>query len=265
MIDAIAALDPALRLQHRFLQKGCDAPEILRQVDAYLDAYCEANGITPAQAQASIAKFTTRYQSDLADFAKTGRYPKDRPPDGFRLSRVEYDLFLIASMLFTRHRFAIAKFLAAQQRASRRRAFIGVGSGIELALVPAAPGKTEAFDLSVPDFARRWFPQVVFHEQPFGGPPAVYDTVYAIEMLEHVDFPERLVQDIHLNLAEGGVLVCSIAHNVPQFDHTVNMSGTEFEKNVGAFFEIKGKCIVQHAYRMTKVDAHNILYVLKKK
>jgi len=265
MIDAIAQHNPPLRLQHRFLKKSCRSPRVLEAVAAYLAAYCDHGGISAAETSAAIDKFVARYQRDLTAFQKTGRYPRELGQDDFDLSRTEYDLFLIASMLFTRHRFRIAELLAGQEPSRAAAAFIGVGSGVELALAPRARHSV-AFDLSVSDFVRGRFPGVVFQERHFtGGQEAAYDVVYAIELLEHLDDPQALLRDVHAALVPGGTFVCTIAVNVPQFDHALNMEAGAFEAAVSELFAVRYMERIPHDYRMSGIDAENVMYHLERK
>ena len=263
MFENVAEYSAALKLQCRFLRKKAD-PDFWVAIDDFLEKYCSFYNISAEEAARSIEKFNERYQADIGQFLRTGKYPYEIGDMDFELTRQEYDLFLISSMMFTGHRHAIGKWLYDLNISEGNKAFIGVGSGLELKLV-GATGEVTAFDLSISEFARKSFSHVSFVEDYFVAEEKSLDVVYAIEILEHVRDPFDLVATVATALKPGGIFYCSIAVNIPQFDHLLNMNDREFEKQICSLFTIEEKVPVPHDYRLDDVGAHNILYALKKK
>jgi SAM-dependent methyltransferase len=105
-----------------------------------------------------------------------------------------------------------------------------------------------------------------FHRKAFERGAGRFDTVLAIELLEHVPEPYRLLEDCHDALEHGGRVVATTATNIPQFDHVFNFtSDDDFEDRTRRLgFEIDRKLSLVHAATFLDIGARNTFYVLRK-
>ncbi len=51
-----------------------------------------------------------------------------------------------------------------------------------------------------------------------------YDTIFAIELLEHLENPYEIMESFGRSLKKDGRLIITTARNVPQFDHLFNFT-----------------------------------------
>jgi hypothetical protein len=258
--------DRKLELDYEF---ACtDAPASARRVREvaaiFLEGYAAFNGITRDAAIASYATTIRRYATDIRAFIKTGRYPLELNPQQAPLARTDYDLFLILTILATRHRCAIMEEIS-RFPADGAALVIGVGSGIELSFI-GAPHGGDAYDLYINAYARQAFPHWRFHEELYRPGASRYRMIYAIELLEHLPDPYAFLADCHASLEPGGRLVATIAVNVPQFDHTMNFpSDDDFEARAAAVgLPVEHKRVIPHAYARTEIGARNVFYVFRR-
>jgi hypothetical protein len=264
--EQILANDRKLELDYEY---ACDGqPESARRVRAttaaYLQAYASFNNISAEMAIASYTRTVRRYSGDIRAFIESGKYPLEINSDQYELSRCDYDLFLILSILATKHRCALMEELT-KFPAKGRALVVGVGSGVELSFV-GAPDGGDAYDLYINGFARTAYPSWQFREELFRASRPRYGAVYAIELLEHLDQPYAFMADCRESLVLNGRLVVTTATNVPQFDHRVNFdSDDEFEKRAVALgLRLEHKRVVPHAYPRTHIGARNGFYVFRK-
>jgi hypothetical protein len=265
MIEELSTTNKTIGLQYRFLKNNPDYKRIQNIVDNYLIDYCKYYNIDVNKLDAYLGKFINRYQNDMNLFLETGKYPLETGMDLFDLTRIEYDLFLLSSILFTKHRFAIANNLNQLDFNVERIAFIGVGSGVEIALAGKNYLSAYAYDVTVSDFIKKKFEKVVFRERFFAKEKEKFNVVVALELLEHVVGYKDLIVDISETLVNRGAFVCTIACNVPQFDHVVNFDVNDFENFILKYFIIVKKVLIKHDYKMSQIDAKNVFYVLMKR
>src|SRR5580658_6298857 len=188
-----------------------DAPESAASVrlatSTFLEGYVAFNRISQEAAVASYMETIRRYVSDIRAFRATGKYPLEIEPKPWELGRTDYDLFLILTILVTRHRCAIMEEIM-KISLPGRPLVIGVGSGVELCFIQAPEGG-DAYDLYINSFARQAFTQWNFHEKWYSPSDRRYGAVYAIELLEHLEEPYAFVADCHKSLDTGGRLVAT--------------------------------------------------------
>ncbi len=245
-----------------------DAPETaatVRSVTAnFLEGYVAFNQISEEAAVASYMETIRHYVYDIRAFIATGKYPLEIDPNQWELGRTDYDLFLILTILVTRHRCAIMEEIV-KTATSGRPLVIGVGSGVELSFIQAPDGG-DAYDLYVNSFARQAFPQWNFHEEWYRPNGGRYGTVYAIELLEHLAEPYAFIAECHESLTPGGLFITTTASDVPQFDHRYNfVSDEDFERRVcGLGFELESKRLIPHEYPRTDIRARNVFYVFRR-
>jgi hypothetical protein len=264
--DDLLRADRKLELDYEqaLLEAPASHAAVRQTAAAYLERYAAFNNISR---EAAIATYTTtirRYANDIRALMKTGLYRLQIDSAPASLGRSDYDLFLMLTILVTKHRCALMAELA-DIPGNGRSLVIGVGCGIDLNFM-GAPSEADAFDLYINAFAREAFPRWRFREelyQPAAG--RTYDTIYAIELLEHLDQPYELLSDCRDSLAPGRPVV-TIAANVPQFDHRYNfVSDEEFEQRAGALgLVVAHKRSVPHAYARTEISARNAFYIFSR-
>jgi hypothetical protein len=255
--------DRKLELDYEF---ACmDAPESAKRVRnavaEYLEGYTVYNGISAEAAIASYMATVRSYANDIRTFVKTAKYPLELEPNQRPLGRSDYDLFLILTILTTKHRCAIMEELS-RFRAEGKALVIGVGSGVELGFI-GAPQGGEAYDLYINGYARTKFPGWEFREALYRPAGQRYSAIYALELLEHLDEPYVFMAQCCESLEPGGKLVVTTATNVPQFDHRFNFnSDEEFEERSRALgLKLGHKRVIPHAYARTDIGARNVFYV----
>lgn len=257
------------KLELDYEQALMDAPAAAAQVrgavTAFLDGYAAFNRITREIALDSYMTTIRRYANDIRTFIQNGKYPLEIDPGQPMLSRQDYDLFLILTILVTRHRCAIMEELL-KFPATGKALVIGVGSGVELNFV-GAPANSDAYDLYINSYARSAFPAWNFHEELYRpGAGRLYHAIYAIELLEHLDDPYALLKDCHDSLRPDGRLIVTTATNVPQFDHRYNFVSDEEFKNrardLGLVVEYER--VIPHDYARTQIGARNSFYVFSR-
>jgi hypothetical protein len=143
---------------------------------------------------------------------------------------------------------------------------VGVGSGLELALLRDKFRNIDAYDLSISGFCKHRFSDLNLYEKKFGPPcERKYNHIYAIELLEHLECPYEILSYFSRSVKKHGSLIVTTVKNVPQFDHLYNFRNEyEFEKNVKSLgFDILCKEVIRHNYVFFDVDANNCLYVLR--
>jgi SAM-dependent methyltransferase len=265
--EDLVNLDRKLELdyEHASTDAGEGAKHVRAVVADFLGRYAAFNGISKEAARASYATTIRRYANDIAAFVKTGRYPLELDNTQAPLARLDYDLFLLLTILVTKHRCAIMEEIA-KIPAAGRVLVIGVGSGVELALINA-PGGGDAYDLYINPFARSAFPRWRFREELYRSGGDHYDALYAIELIEHLDQPYEFLADCSKSLSPGGRLIVTTAVNVPQFDHRYNFtSDEEFEQRAcETGLVIEHKRVIPHAYPRTEIGARNVFYVFTRK
>jgi SAM-dependent methyltransferase len=265
--DELLKSDRKLELDYE--HASADAPEIAKRVrvvaSAFLEDYAVFNGMSKEAVLASYAKTIRRYATDIRAFVASGKYPLQVNANQEPLSRTDYDLFLILTIIVTRHRCAIMEEISRIATAGKSLV-IGVGSGVELGFIQAAMGG-DAYDLYINPFARTAFPKWRFHEELYRPAGDKYDAIYAIELLEHLDQPYTFLSECAASLSPGGRLVVTTATNVPQFDHRFNFtSDDEFRRRISELgLELESKRVIPHAYPRTEIAARNDFYVLTKK
>lgn len=267
MIESIAELNQYIRLGQRFTKKNAaiqGQDELYLKLDRILADYCDYSGISKAEAAKSLQHYIERYAEDVRLFKNTRKYPFEIRNDNVPVSRTSYELFLISSYLFTRHRFSIACEMNSICETYETSSFIGVGPGIEIEILKDKLKKINAYDTCLSRFTIERYPHVNFFEREFdGGHPS--DIIFAIELLEHLPDPYGLISRVYSALAPGGAFIATIASNVPQFDHIINFSKDDFEKKITDMgFIIQYSREIPHDYRIDKIEASNTFYILVK-
>jgi len=234
----------------------------------YLVKYTSFNNITTDKAIMIYTNYINTYDKHCKHFKKSGKYPIEIFGDKFLISREEYDVILLFSVLFTVHRFRIMKLLRLQS-ATGKALFIGLGPGLELLLSKEKYSEIHAYDLSVNKFLFSEFSQVFLKTELYTGQYENYfDSIYMIELLEHLKDPYILLKTCYKSLRKGGRIFFTTATNIPQFDHLYN-----FPKDHSMFeSELKklGLAVlyrewIPHNYLTMGLNSSNHFYVTEKK
>jgi len=236
-------------------------------IESYLEKYAVLNDISAEDAVEIYTHFITAFNKHCKQFAKTGKYPVENGLTDPFVSREEYDIVLLLSVLFTPHRFRIMQLLN-QKTPAEKALFIGLGPGIELALTKENYNETYAYDLSVNKFLYAEFPDVELSIELYTGQKRDYfDAVYLIEILEHLPDPFVLLEVCYGSLKKGGKIFLTTATDIPQFDHAYNFpeDHSNFEARVKQTgFSVAYKEMIPHNYLTMEIKPSNHFYILEK-
>jgi hypothetical protein len=266
MIVHLSKIDRLFGLSHRLLLKNNTTNiKIINKVENFLEKYCYFFNITPKEVASIVNKFQKRYAKDVKRYLDTGKYPHELNVDEFLLSREEYDVVLLCSILTSSHRHKIINRINLMSLYDNKIAVIGVGSGVELLFINASNTHIDAYDLSISDFAKKTFCNVNFFEHEFRSSNCNYNVVYAIEILEHLKNPFLLLREIYDSLAIGGKCVFTTTTNVPQFDHLYDFKVKELAIELSKIgFKISDYEILKHESNFANIDASNAFFIVEK-
>jgi hypothetical protein len=269
MITELASLDKVIGFQRRVLVESLTPEQIglYHKIDNYLDQYVDFYKLDSQGVLDRHRMFVEQYSKDLSEFEKTGRYPYEINSSYTPVDRITYDIALIVSCLLVSHRFLIMYEISKYTECGENALFVGVGTGLEIALIEESLEKFDAYDLSISEFAKDKYKKGNLLEALFeGGKKKRYDTVFCIELLEHVENPYHLLSVLYDSLNPSGNLLATTAKDIPQFDHVVNFTNEfEFEDKIsGIGFSIINNKLLKHNNLFSKVDSNNIFYHLKK-
>jgi SAM-dependent methyltransferase len=266
MIDALMQMDRRLRISHNAIARQASAADrdLIGLVDGYIDDFCRHRGLPVESFLRSYTDFVSRYVGDMKRFKSTGRYPLEFPDQPPPPPRTAYDAALLLSVLVSTHRFAIFRELAEVAPPLGRTAIIGAGPGLELRLLAGRAAPIDVFDLTIDEPMRREHNHARFHQHAFTAAAGRFDTILAIELLEHVREPYALLQECHGALQPGGRVVATTATNIPQFDHEFNFVDHDiFEARVGEIgFVVEHRRAIVHDATFLDIGALNTFYVL---
>jgi len=90
--------------------------------------------------------------------------------------------------------------------------------------------------------------------------------VLAIELLEHVEHHEKILQKALHRLTPGGQLICTTATNMPQFDHRYNFVDLDaFKDSAQAIgFAVREHRTFHEPHAFHRIDSRNYWFVLEK-
>lgn len=240
---------------------------LIDMIKRYMNDYMNYNNLLDSDVINSHARMIERYIKDMKMFKKTGKYPFEINMLHCNfLTRIDYDISLILSVLVARHRFQIMKELHNIDLLPGKTLVIGVGSGIELEFIAGKTEHIEAYDLEINGFVKKRFRGCTFMEKLYRHDTAKYDSIFAIEVLEHLTNPFDLIAEFSRSLNEKGHLIITTAANVPQFDHKYNFkSNEEFERAVKETgFSVCYRKEIMHESNFTGIGAKNTFYILEK-
>lgn len=256
-----------LEVLHDNLSDETKSNDLYFKICHYFEKYAVGNGLTPQESVEIYYNFITQFNKHCKQFIKTGNYPIQNGEDDVDLERIEYDIVLLLSVLFTEHRFRIMELIDASSSAEKAL-FIGLGPGLELYLTKDRIDEVHTYDLSVSPFLEKEFSDVQLNSELYTGQnDYYYDTIYLIELLEHIEAPIDLLRTCYNSLKKGGEIYLTTATDIPQFDHLYNfpVDHSDFEeevKNIG--FTITSKEMIPHKYLTMEIAPCNHFYTLRK-
>ncbi|MEQ9232363.1 MAG: methyltransferase domain-containing protein, partial [Cyclobacteriaceae bacterium] len=153
---------------------------------------------------------------------------------------------------------------------TRSVAVIGIGSGIdlEMLLLSLKSSNIIAYDISLSDFTKFHFEKKVeLREAAFENESSLnFGAVVAIELLEHLHNPYKLIKEVADSLSPGGHFIFTTATNMPQFDHLYNFTNDDvldnYLKEVGLRITFKEELF--HHYMKEQAPSKNTFYVTTK-
>lgn len=268
--DKMLENDRLAEMLHREVLDGNDVdPALIERLQSYAEAYARYNQLNEEDVSQHYQLFASAFMRELKAFEKDAQYPVQRGETGHTVDRIRYDIALIFSTLFTRHRYRLMYLVNLHfPKHAHRAACIGCGPALELIFLKKRVDIMEGYDLSLNPFCRYAHPEVYFYEKPFTDEKSdTYDVLLAIELLEHLSDPYKLLHKAHTALKNGGYILLTTATDVPQFDHLYNFPADHsvFEKTCKEIgFELVYKECVSHRYLFSKVAASNHFYIFRK-
>lgn len=238
------------------------------EVALYLEKYSGFNHLDAEKTISIYTRYITAYNKHCKLFGKTGKYPPAQEINDFSVSREEYDVVLMLSILFTQHRFRIMQLLTEQSKPVRNALYIGLGCGLEIELTKANYSEIQAYDLSVNKFLFQQFPGIELKMERYRGQQKNhFDTIYLVELLEHLPNPFDLLATCYASLKKGGKILLTTATDIPQFDHVYNFKAdhTDFEEAISKMgFSIVFKEMIPHHYLSIELNPCNHFYIIEK-
>jgi len=247
----------------------CDF-SLIRIIDNYLSNYIKYYDMSSKEILDRYTKFLSTYKRDLISFISTGKYPFQLKTTRLSLDRISYDLALILSTMTTlpRHQIML-NLMQYSQGVNGKTLIIGLGSGLELEILSFVKPNLSAiaYDNQISDFVISYFQDShLIKQNKFIGDENNYNSIFAIELLEHLDTPYELLKLCSNALVENGELIITTATNIPQFDHLYNFNNQkQFYKNVNDIgLRIKKEMDIFHDNRPDRVLIKNTWYILEK-
>ena len=239
------------------------------KIKIYVEDYIQKESPGNISVEKAYFNFIRSYNKDMKQFATTGKYPLELDVKTKALGRFEYNVVLLFSCLFSVHRFRIMQLIDQQSTKVEDGLFIGCGPGLELELVKSRMRNLFAYDLTMDNFLFEKHPSVFFKQEYFDGKNSSkkFDSIYLIEILEHLSEPYDLLKICASVLKNNGSIYLTTATNIPQFDHLYNFSSDhkEFEQWIlKNGFVIKYKEDIIHNSVTMDIDAKNRFYVISK-
>lgn len=258
-----------LELQQKSLIKYFDEYDlkIYEKIINHIDQYIEFYKLTNNQVYDYHMAFLKIFIEHQELFNKDRKYPYERDNTITIIPRIQYDISLLLSCLLTKHRFDIMKNLILSLKTNMGDvAIIGAGPGLEISLTKDLCKSIVAYDIDISEFIQIKFPGIFKKELFKFSKDKKYNYIFAIELLEHLQEPIKLVEQIYQSLEPGGISCLTTAKNIPQFDHLYNFNDENiFEEDLKKLgFKIQNKKIIEHNYLKKEIEVNNIFYILKK-
>lgn len=267
VIQSVFRHCPAFGFLHRKLASSLKDDCLLQSLLAYIDRYIAYHRLSPEDVAGWYCGFIERFDRDLAAFERTGRYPVHNGTDGWEISREQYEIALLLSTVLTVHRYRIMELTQHTAAPTDDLLIIGCGSGIEIEILKDSASALVAYDLSISDFVHAVHRGVEFRQESFlPAKGESYDSIYLIEVLEHLNDPYVLIDQCLKSLRRKGMMWLTTATDLPQFDHRYNFPADHHEflqKVVHMGLEVVLREDIDHKYLCSKVKAKNAFFQLR--
>lgn len=244
--------------------------ELFEIILNYTTEYCTYAFLTKEDIADIYNNFIKSYNIDVKKFKIENKYPVELGNNTKSINRIHYDVILLMSVLLTPHRFRIMQLIISHTQKINDSLIIGCGPGLEIELIKSKTRKLTAYDLTISDFVKKHHNDVSLKEELFVGRDHVkkFDTVFLIEILEHLKKPYQFLDECKESLKENGKILLTTATNIPQFDHLYNFEASHdnFEKKVQEMGLVIDYCEdIPHSYLTTNIGSKNRFYILKNK
>jgi len=255
-------------LAQRLKKSNLFDPALDNQVAAYLVNYASYNNLSWMNLERSYKHFIETFNDDVKAFKQTNKFPLQLHTEERQMSREDYDIILLLSVLLTTHRHRIMSLIKNIDSYFQNVLVIGCGPGLEMELIKGKAKVITAYDLKISEFIKKQHADVILKEAYFdGNAPEKADAILLIEILEHLEDPYQLLMNCMKILSDEGKIFLTTATNIPQFDHRFN-----FEEEDGQFEELLTKMglkilyreEIKHNYITVNIDAKNTFYELIK-
>lgn len=267
MLSKIFEKDRWMRIAYGKLLKSPNCnQDIINRVDLFLEGYAEFYKLSINDVISIYNNFTNDYSKDIRQFLQTGKYPFELEVKR-SLSRLDYDVVLILSVVLSEHRHRIFnQLILSSNSSSSEIVLIGVGSGLEIEFLNRQNNRITAYDISISDFVKTMYSDIKIVESYFDGTEKSLSRIYAIELVEHLTDPVAFLKMIYDSMLFGGQFFFTTATNVPQIDHLANFPDlADFEsklKQIG--FTIEQNIVIIHESIDLKLKASNNWFGVKK-
>ena len=252
----------------KLLENNTIDNKVLEILTNYFVSYISYFDLSDEQISDKHIEFLSEYRLHLREFEKTHKFPCQNKANS-KKERLDYDIPLLCSSFLTHHRYSIFETLHNKINVGLNQTVlvIGVGPGIELAILRDRSNNIFAYDTDITAFIKKTFPEVHLLEKCFAyESDKLYDKILLIELLEHLENPANLLTDVMKSLKPNGRIHFTTAVNIPQFDHVYNFELND--KNIENWiakndFEIEHKLDIPHNYKID-INAYNCYYIIKK-
>ena len=268
MIDELKKKDRFIKLQSNQLLEKLNSKEIIlyKEINIYFSDYVNFYKIPANEIIKIHNSFVQNYLEDCKKFFLTKDYKIARDKN-YKLDRKQYDIILILSCLLLPHRFNILNELVNFNFKDKKNKtlFIGIGSGLEIFLLRDKIRNYEAYDINISSFVKKKFKDKI-NQKLYTYKKNLYYYIFAIELLEHLEQPFKMLDELYKSLYKNSILFTTTAKNIPQFDHYYNFTNKKkFEEKIKIIgFKILSKKILRHSGLKNNLNSNNILYKLKK-
>jgi len=235
----------------------------------YIDEYSQYKGLAEADLEDIYVDYIKRYNKDLKIFKTTGLFPFEITGFTNSPNRVSYNIILLLSIIMSAHRLRIMQIINNySENVLGPVMVIGCGPGFEIELLKKNNSEIDAFDLEIDPFLISKHPEVAFKCEYFDGRGSKkYNSIFLIELLEHLDRPYEILANCNNVLNTDGRVFLTTATDIPQFDHLYNFEGSHvnFDLRVQEIgFKVEFMEDIPHKYLTSDFNSKNRFYTLKK-
>ena len=241
--------------------------DLYQQLLGYTDKYVQYHNLSLKEVKKAYLSFIKEYNKDVRIFDETNKYPLEITEDRQAPSRIDYNIILLLSTFLNPHRFRIMQLIKEKNLAAEKGLFIGCGPGLEIDLTLDKVAEIVAYDLTLDEFLiDHYAKNIEFRNEFFNGEGTEkYDSIFLIEILEHLKDPFKLLANCKKVMKKSSRIYLTTATNIPQFDHLYNFESdhSHFNKMVTEMgFKIDFSEDIFHSFITKGADSKNKFYIL---